>query len=33
MTPPVEKLKGVLLKKTFYELGCIPRAIFYMKTE
>jgi hypothetical protein len=33
MTPPVEKLKGTLLRKTFYELGCVPRAIFYMKTE
>lgn len=33
MTPPVEKLRGVILRKTFYDLGCVPRAYFYMKCE
>jgi hypothetical protein len=33
MTPPVQKLKGIILRQTFYELGCIPKAIFYFKTE
>lgn len=33
MTPPVQKVSGLLLRKTFYELGCVPRAIFYFKTE
>lgn len=33
MTPPVQKLSGKLLRKTFYDLGCIPRAVFYMKYE
>jgi hypothetical protein len=32
MTPPVEKLKGILLRKTFYDLGCTPKAVFYFKT-
>lgn len=31
MTPPVQKLSGILLRKTFNELDCVPRAIFYMK--
>ena len=33
MTPPVQKLSGVILRKSFYELGCVPRAIFYFKCE
>jgi hypothetical protein len=33
MTPPVQKLSGVILRKTFYDLGCVPRAIFYFKCE
>lgn len=33
MTPPVQKLSGVILRKTFDELGCVPRAIFYFKCE
>ncbi len=33
MTPPVQKLTGMTLSKTFYELGCLPKAIFYFKTE
>lgn len=32
MTPPVQKISGVLLRKTFYDLGCVPRAVFYFKT-
>ena len=32
MTPPVQKLKGVILRKTFYDLGCVPRAYFYFKS-
>lgn len=33
MTPPVQKLSGILLYKTFYDQGCVPRAIFHMKCE
>jgi hypothetical protein len=33
MTPPVQKLSGILLRKTFYDLGCVPRAVFHFKTE
>lgn len=33
MTPPVQKLSGVILRKTLYDLGCVPRAIFYFKCE
>ena len=33
MTPPVEKLSGLLLRKTFFDQGCVPRAIFYFKCE
>ena len=33
MTPPVQKLSGMLLRKTFYDQGCVPRANFYMKYE
>jgi hypothetical protein len=33
MTPPVQKLSGVILVKTFYDLGCVPRAIFHFKCE
>ena len=33
MTPPVQKLKGVILRKTFYDLGCVPRTSFYFKSE
>jgi hypothetical protein len=33
MTPPVQKLSGIILRKTLDEVGCVPRAIFYFKTE
>lgn len=33
MTPPVQILKGMLLRQSFYELGCAPKAVFYFKTE
>jgi hypothetical protein len=33
MTPPVQILKGALLRSTFYDLGCVPRAVFIFKTE
>lgn len=33
MTPPVQKLRGTLLRQTFFDLGCVPRAIFHFKCE
>jgi hypothetical protein len=33
MTPPVKKLSGMTLRQTFYDLGCVPRAIFHFKAE
>ncbi len=33
MTPPVQKLRGTVCRQTFYDLGCIPRAIFHFKCE
>jgi hypothetical protein len=33
MTPPVQKLKGTILRQTFYDLGCVPRAVFHFKCE
>lgn len=33
MTPPVQKLNGMTLRQTFYDKGCVPRAIFYFGTE
>jgi hypothetical protein len=33
MTPPVQNLRGVILRKTFYDLGCVPSSSFYFKTE
>lgn len=33
MTPPVEKLHGMNLRQTFYDKGCVPRAIFYFGTD
>jgi hypothetical protein len=33
MTPPVQKVAGVLMRKTFDELGCVPMALFYLKCE
>jgi hypothetical protein len=33
MTPPVEKLSGLILRQTFYDKGCVPRAIFYFGTD
>lgn len=33
MTPPVQKVAGALLWKTFDDLGCVPQAIFYFKCE
>lgn len=33
MTPPVEKLTGLVLRQTFYDKGCVPRAIFYFGSD
>lgn len=33
MTPPVEKLSGLTLRQTFYEKGCVPRALFYFGSD
>ena len=33
MTPPVQKLRGIILRSTFYDAGCVPKAIFHFKTE
>jgi hypothetical protein len=33
MTPPVQKVAGVIMRKTFDDLGCVPMAIFYFKCE
>jgi hypothetical protein len=33
MTPPVEKLQGMILRQNFYERGCVPRAIFYLGSD
>lgn len=29
MTPPVEKLTGMMLRQTFYEKDCVPSGLFY----
>lgn len=33
MTPPVEKLRGAMLRETFYDKGCVPKALFYLGTD
>ncbi len=33
MTPPVQKLKGRIIKSTFYDLNCVPSGIFYLGSE
>ena len=29
MSPPVEKLTGMMLRQTFYEKDCVPSGLFY----
>jgi hypothetical protein len=33
MTPPVQPIDKKLREKTFYELGCVPAALFYFGSD
>jgi hypothetical protein len=33
MTPPVQRVDKKLQQQTFYELGCVPRALFYFGSD